>query len=241
MSFIKIEKFHSAKVKAFFSLRGGGFSKEPFDSFNLGLHTGDDAKVVMQNREKMLQILNLSQMPTFLNQVHSNKVVQLPLENDDRTADASFTNKEFTPCIVLTADCLPVLFANKQGTEIAAAHAGWRGLVAGILENTALQFSSNSEIQAFLAPAIGNKVFEVGAEVKEQFCDLDPSLAVAFQDLAKGKFLADIYLLAKLKLQKLGITEIFGGEHCTYLEKDKFFSYRRDRTTGRMASIIWIE
>ena len=144
----------------------------------------------------------------------------------------------------MTADCLPVLFFNKEGTEVAAAHAGWRGLCDGILEETVAKFKCpTSDIIAWLGPAIGPTAFQVGEEIIEQFCAFDSNAKLAFTpDLTtSGKFLGNLYQLATQRLNKLGITEISGGGHCTYTEQDKFFSYRRDKKTGRMASLIWIE
>lgn len=229
-------------LHAFTTTRTGGVSQAPFDSFNLGDHVGDELERVQQNRKHLVALANLPQFPLFLNQTHSTKVIRLPYQQSDLEADAVYTDKPNQVCLVMTADCLPVLFCNQQGNEVAAAHAGWRGLCDGILEATVAEFKSPTEqIQAWLGPAIGPTAFQVGEEVVEQFCAVDPQARQAFinDPNASGKFLGNLYQLAQMRLQKLGISQILGGDFCTYNDRERFFSYRRDHKTGRMASLIW--
>ena len=231
-------------IKALMTVRTGGVSLPPFDSFNLGDHVCDDPKAVQQNRSLLVDKFDLPHPPLFLTQTHSTKVIELPFTGSNVEADAVYTQQANQVCLVMTADCLPVLFFNKEGTEVAAAHAGWRGLCDGILEETVAKFKCpTSDIIAWLGPAIGPTAFQVGEEIIEQFCAFDSNAKLAFTpDLTtSGKFLGNLYQLATQRLNKLGITEISGGGHCTYTEQDKFFSYRRDKKTGRMASLIWIE
>ncbi|WP_226395727.1 peptidoglycan editing factor PgeF [Haemophilus sp. Marseille-Q0026] len=231
-------------IKALTTVRSGGVSLPPFDSFNLGDHVCDDPKAVQQNRSLLVDKFDLPHQPFFLIQTHSTKVIELPFTGSNVEADAVYTQQANQVCLVMTADCLPVLFFNKEGTEVAAAHAGWRGLCDGILEETVAKFKCpTSDIIAWLGPAIGPTAFQVGEEIIEQFCAFDSNAKLAFTpDLTtSGKFLGNLYQLATQRLNKLGITEISGGGHCTYTEQDKFFSYRRDKKTGRMASLIWIE
>ncbi|MCA6222901.1 purine nucleoside phosphorylase YfiH [Photorhabdus antumapuensis] len=228
-------------VKACSSTRLGGISLSPYDSLNLGKHVGDKPDIVEQNRHILAKMAELPQQPVWLEQVHGTRVVRLndqPLE--DNRADAVYTNIPGQVCAVMTADCLPVLFCSSAGDEVAAAHAGWRGLCAGVLENTITQFKAKpNQIQAWLGPAIGAKKFEVGNEVLEAFTIQHADLSQAFTPFGE-KYLADIYLLAKLKLQSVGVKAIFGGSECTVSNKEKFFSYRRDGITGRMATLIWL-
>lgn len=231
-------------IHAFTTVRTGGVSKPPFDSFNLGDHVNDSPKDVAQNRALLVEKFHLPQSPLFLTQTHSTRVLELPYSGKDIEADAVYTNQPNQVCLVMTADCLPILFVSKDGKEIAAAHAGWRGLCDGVLEATVEKFQCPSnEISAWLGPAIGAKAFQVGKEVIEQFCAFDPRAEEAFiqDNSTNGKFLGNLYQIATQRLNKLGITEISGGEYCTYTQKDLFFSYRRDKQTGRMATLIWKE
>ncbi|MGQ0285728.1 peptidoglycan editing factor PgeF [Pasteurellaceae bacterium 22721_9_1] len=232
------------QVHAFTTFRQGGVSQAPYDSFNLGDHVGDDKNSVKINRTLLTEKFALPHMPLFLNQTHSTKVIQLPYYETDLNADAVYSNQPNQVCLVMTADCLPVLFCNKTGNEVAAAHAGWRGLCDGILEQTVAQFQSpTNEIIAWFGPAIGPTAFQVGQDVVDQFVAQDPQAISAFtkDENNAGKYFGNLYQLATQRLHKLGITEISGGEHCTYLDKERFFSYRRDNKTGRMASLIWFE
>jgi YfiH family protein len=230
-----------AGVGACSSTRVGGVSASPWDSLNLGAHCGDNPEHVEENRRRFYEASELPSRPVWLEQVHGNAVLTLTGgEYDSKRADASYSNKPGLVCAVMTADCLPVLFCNQAGTEVAAAHAGWRGLCDGVLEQTVAQFQDKPEnILAWLGPAIGPQAFEVGPEVREAFMDKDAKADSAFRP-AGEKYFADIYQLARQRLANLGVTQVFGGERCTLSENDDFFSYRRDRTTGRMASFIWL-
>ncbi|MCK3657728.1 laccase [Pasteurellaceae bacterium Pebbles2] len=232
------------QVHALTTVRSGGVSLAPFDSFNLGNHVGDDKTAVQKNRVLLTEKFALPQAPLFLNQTHSTRIISLPYSGDDLNADAVYTNQPKQVCLVMTADCLPVLFTNKNGTEVAAAHAGWRGLCDGVLEETVRCFQSPpNEIIAWFGPAIGATAFQVGQDVVEQFVAKDPQAIQAFRPdpTTQGKYLGNIYQLATQRLNALGITQISGGEHCTVNEAERFFSYRRDGKTGRMASLIWFE
>ncbi|OWF74525.1 hypothetical protein B4903_20865 [Yersinia frederiksenii] len=230
-----------ASVKACSTTRHGGISEFPYDSLNLGTHVGDIAATVITNRQRLVEQGQLPQMPVWLEQVHGTRVLHLDGSAiSDVQADAVYSRVAGQVCAVMTADCLPVLFCSLAGDEVAAAHAGWRGLCAGVLEQTMAQFNAApSSIIAWLGPAIGPQQFEVGEEVKQAFIDIDTQAAAAFIP-AGTKYLADIYLLARQRLQAAGIHAIYGGDHCTVSEKQQFFSYRRDGITGRMASLVWL-
>ncbi|AFJ46084.1 purine nucleoside phosphorylase YfiH [Shimwellia blattae] len=230
-----------ANVRACSSTRTGGVSEGAYRSMNLGAHCGDNPAHVEENRQRLYTAAGMPSRPVWLEQVHGKAVLQLdggPYTS--KRADASWTCKPATVCAVMTADCLPVLFCNSAGTEIAAAHAGWRGLCEGVLEETIACFADQPEnIMAWLGPAIGPQAFEVGPEVREAFMAKDAAAGAAFRP-AGLKYYADIYQLARQRLARAGVTRIFGGEHCTWTESDTFFSYRRDKVTGRMASFIWL-
>jgi YfiH family protein len=229
-----------ANVRAFTTTRSGGFSQGQWSSLNLGNHCGDNPDHVKRNR-KLLQTL-LPGEPRWLNQVHGKSVLRWDDASDaSREADAIIGNQTGQVCAVLTADCLPVLFCNKVGTEVAAAHAGWRGLAAGVLEATVSAMACDpAELMAWLGPAIGPLAFEVGNDVYDSFVNTNTKSATAF--VRHGdRWLADLYKLAGLALTRAGIEQISGGQHCTYSKHDKFFSFRRDGVTGRMASIIWMK
>ncbi|MGV6989833.1 peptidoglycan editing factor PgeF [Testudinibacter sp. P80/BLE/0925] len=244
MEFLKPDWNLADNIKALSTLRSGGVSEQPYASFNLGAHVGDLPSAVSANRLHLIKTAALPQAPLYLNQIHSIDVVRLPSDDPAPNADAAYTDQAGQVCLVMTADCLPVLFASAQGNEVAAAHAGWRGLCDGILENTLAQFKTEpSQIVAWLAPAIGANAFQVGPEVRSAFMQQDPQAASAFKtDLTSPqKYFADLYLLARQRLQKCGLQQIYGGEYCTVSDKTRFFSYRRDGVTGRMASLIWFE
>lgn len=230
-----------ANVKAVSTTRLGGYSVLPFAGFNLGSHVGDVAETVQRNRQWLQQRADMPAAPFWLNQVHSATVVVLPGNQPVPAADAAFTGQRQQICTVMTADCLPVLFCDRQGTQVAAAHAGWRGLCDGVLENTLQHFTDAGQVLAWLGPAISQQAFEVGDEVREAFIRCQPEAAKAFISHTAGKWLADLYLLARLRLQDAGVYAIYGGEYCTYRQSELFFSYRRDGQTGRMASCIWLE
>jgi len=227
-------------VKALSTTRVGGFSQAPFCSNNLGLHVGDDMARVQENRALLAQ--RLPSAPVWLEQQHTTTVVDASIELAlPAIADASFSRVEHVVCCVMTADCLPILLTNKQGSQVAAVHAGWRGLCDGIIEQTIATFLCQpSDIIVWLGPAIGPIAFEVGDDVLERFCVLNTDDQQCF--IPHGtRYLADIYQLARNRLQRLGVTDISGGEHCTHAEPQHFFSYRRDGQTGRMASLIWLD
>lgn len=227
-------------VKSLVSTRKGGVSNAPYERFNLGDHVGDDPDAVMKNRQ--ILAMSLPQSPMWLTQTHSTTVVKSSEYLGLCEADASYTNEANIVSVVMTADCLPVLFCDDKGSQVAAAHAGWRGLLDGILEQTVACFSESSTILAWLGPAIGPDAFEVGQEVKDMFCQKHPQVEGCFKpSKQQGKWLADLYGLARYRLQAIGVTQVYGGEFCTFYEAGRFFSYRRDGVTGRMASCIWLE
>lgn len=231
-------------VTAVTTLRKGGFSQAEFSEYNLAEHVGDDPVAVKANRAKLLAELQLPAQPVWLEQVHSNRVI---CADDAATgkivqADASISRKKGVVCAVMTADCLPVFFCNLAGTEVAVAHAGWRGLHAGILTNTVKTMSAPAaEIQVNLGPAIGPQFFEVGGEVFHAFVSKNSSNAAAFVATKEDHYLCDIYQLARIELQSIAVEKISGGDYCTYGEENRFYSYRRQQVTGRMASLIWLK
>lgn len=237
-----------AAVGALSTTRRGGISAAPYGDgagnggggLNLGLHVGDDAGRVMQNRA-LLQA-QLPAAPVWLNQVHGSHVVDAAAVAGVPDADASFTTRPGVVCAIMTADCLPVLFADAAGAVVGAAHAGWRGLAQGVLQNTVARMREvgAGDISAWLGPAIGPRAFEVGTEVRSAFVDADPAAAPAFVVHPGGKFFADIYQLARLALAGCGVRQVGGGDFCTVSDSARFYSYRRDRVTGRMATLIWI-
>lgn len=229
-----------ARVKCLMTTREGGVSQAPWTCLNLGDHVGDDPLHVAANRARLRR--QLPAEPGWLRQVHSARVVELGREPNPE-ADASFTRESGQVCAVLTADCLPVLLCDRAGSVVAAAHAGWRGLAGGVLESTvaAMQVPPQG-ILAWLGAAIGPQAFEVGDEVREAFVAQYPQAAAAFvSQPTPGKWLADIYQLARIRLAHAGVQAIHGGGRCTFSEADSFFSYRRDGVTGRMAALIWLE
>ena len=230
-------------INAIMTTRQGGFSRAPFDSMNLGEHVDDDLQAVAKNRASLKQKLNLSSEPFWLTQVHGVEIANADQQSKGIVeADASVAHKQGSVCAVMTADCLPVLFCNQNGTAIAAAHAGWRGLHAGVLEQTVSSLNCPAnEVMAWFGVAIGSDYFEVGGEVREAFISVQDAAENAFVPSANaGKWLANIYLLARLRLQAIGVTTISGGEYCSYQDKKHFYSYRREAKTGRMASLIWM-
>ena len=231
-------------IHAFTTPREGGVSLAPYFSFNLGDHVGDNKSAVKTNRTLLVEKFGLPQTPIFLTQTHSTRVIQLPYSGQNIEADAVYTNVPHQVCAVMTADCLPVLFTTASCNEVAAAHAGWRGLCDGILEETVKYFQAKPEdIIAWFGPAIGPTAFQVGIDVVKQFVAVDEKAKLAFQPdaIEEGKYLGNLYQIASQRLNNLGITQIYGGNHCTFNEKELFFSYRRDNQTGRMASLIWFE
>lgn len=225
-------------VRACVTTRAGGVSQTPFDGLNLGDHVEDEPQAVTENRRLLVERLGCR--PAWLKQVHSPDVVaadpaQVP------TADASWTATPGTACAVLTADCLPALFCDRAGTRVAAAHAGWRGLAGGVLENTVAALGGKpDELLVWLGPAIGPQSFEVGAEVREAFVAQHAEAERAFVPSANaGKYLADLYSLARIRLAAIGVTAVHGGGLDTFSDP-RFFSYRRAARTGRFASLVWL-
>ena len=232
-------------VQAATTSRIGGVSRACYESFNLAEHVGDHPAAVLANRELLLEELALPSEPVWLQQVHGTRVVTLDGLNSDSgeapEGDASVSGEANRVCAVLTADCLPVLLCDRAGTRVAAVHAGWRGLAAGIIEQTVAQMGvPASEIIAWLGPAIGPKAFEVGSDVYSAFVDEDAASAAAFETDDGTLWHADVYQLARRRLARLGINDVYGGGRCTYSEAGMFYSYRRDGNTGRMASLIWL-
>jgi len=218
--------------------RFGGVSEGTYASLNLGAHTGDDPVAVSENRRRFVDKCGLPAEPGWLTQVHGNDIVVDPSPGTE--ADAAITNNAGTVCTVMIADCLPVLLASDDGSEVAAAHAGWRGLAAGVLENAAGAFTlPASRLLAWLGPAISQPAFEVGAEVRQVFTDYQEAAAPFFVANDRDRWQADIFGLARLRLENAGVLRIFGGALCTYSDADRFFSYRRDGQCGRMAGFIF--
>ena len=231
-----------AHVRAVSTLRRGGVSVGDFESFNLAMHVGDDPDAVRDNRRRLRDALHLQREPAWLNQVHGTAVVEAKEFEAPPSADASFTRAPGQPCVVMTADCLPVLLCDRAGTRVAAAHAGWRGLVSGVLKATIEAMNIEcSELLAWMGPAIEQDAFEVGAEVREQFITRDAGDHVAFTANARGRWQADLYELARRELRRLGVSEVHGGGLRCFSDSERFFSYRRNARTGRMATMIWLE
>lgn len=230
-----------ANVQALCTTRAGGVSAAPWDSMNLGDHVGDNHGDVLENRRRLALWAHLEPEQFFwLQQVHGTDVVTLPAAQ--QIADAAVADRPGHVCAMLTADCLPVLFCDRAGTRVAAAHAGWRGLAAGILENTVQHFETVEDVMAWIGPAIGPQKFEVGPEVREQFLDFSPhsDRFFAMSPDRPGHFLADLYGLARFRLKQVGVSLVYGGGFCTASDPQQFFSYRRNGQTGRMASCIWL-
>ncbi len=229
-----------ANVRALQTTRNGGVSQGPWASFNLGDHVGDDPAAVAANRALLASALPAE--PLWLTQVHGTVAVDAEKMHKTAVADAAFARQAGQVCVVMTADCLPVLFCDRRGTVVAAAHAGWRGLLAGVLERTVDAMKvPPADLLVWLGPAIGPRCFEVGDEVRRAFVTADPGASLAFVPGAAGKWLCDIYLLARQRLGALGVLSVSGGGACTVSESERYFSYRRDGVTGRMASLIWLE
>jgi polyphenol oxidase len=238
-----------AGVRIAMTDRHGGVSSAPYDSLNLGCHVGDDIDKVLANRDLLARQLKLPAQPVWLEQVHGTRVLDLDgLLADCRDgtsfiADGSYSSQTGRVCVVMTADCLPVLLCNASGTEVSALHAGWRGLCDGIIEQGVSYFSSSpQQLIAYLGPAIGVQAFEVGPEVRQAFVDNHPQASCHFRPVhGSDRYMADLVGLASLRLRLLGIEQIYSADLCTYSNSDDFFSYRRDTVTGRQASLIWLE
>ncbi|TAN65908.1 MAG: hypothetical protein EPN17_15260 [Methylobacter sp.] len=257
-----------ANVHAATTLRSGGVSCGAYASLNPAMHVGDDADLVKQNRRIVKEWLGLPDDPVWLEQIHSNRAVQAVKTGPLQQADAAYTTEAGVVCAVLTADCLPLLVCSTDGSRVAAIHAGWRGLLAGVIGNTitAMKIPLDSpfskgeasgrptniepnsplckrgargDFLVWLGPAIGPDCFEVGAEVRDAFLQKSAAFMTAFKAQGNGQWLADIYQLARIDLAMLGIDKVYGGGFCTVTEQERFYSYRRDKQTGRMATLIW--
>lgn len=251
-----------ARVRAAFTLRTGGVSLAPYESLNLGAHVGDVAAAVAENRRRVRQRLGLPGEPAWLQQVHGVGVADL----DDAaragdaavldgvvtaagsptsgapSADASVTRVAGRVCVIQVADCMPVLFAARDGSAVGAAHAGWRGLAGGVLEETVRALGvAPEQLIAWLGPTISQRHFEVGDDVRTAFVSRDPDAATAFETNARGRWQCDLYVLAKRRLAAIGVQDVSGGGWCTYADAARFFSFRRDGQCGRMAALIWME
>ncbi len=238
-------------VRAAFTLRSGGVSRGSWGTLNLGAHVGDAPEAVRENRRRVRAGLDLAREPAWLGQVHGVEVADLdvlpagsaseghPGAHPPR-ADAALTRQRGLACAVLVADCMPVLFAARDGSAVAAAHAGWRGLAAGVLEATVAALGvPPRELVAWLGPAIGPRHFEVGPEVRDAFAGREPADAPAFQANARGRWQCDLVALARARLERLGLPAPAGGAWCTYADAERFFSHRRDGQCGRMAALVW--
>ncbi len=229
-------------VRAVSTTRVGGFSSFPYESLNLGDHVGDDPARVRRNREYLMQRLGLVSEPSWLQQVHGCEVVVYGRTGQPPRADAVTAVASGEICAVLTADCLPVLLCDRSGKQVAAVHAGWRGLQAGVIESAVASFGDSPDrILAWLGPAIGPEAFEVGSEVRDAFMHSRPRDERAFSPGRNNRWMADIYQLARNRLKRCDVSFVGGGEYCTCSDPERFFSYRRDGKTGRMASLIWID
>lgn len=225
-------------IRAISTYRTGGVSQTPYDTLNFGQHVGDDPDTVRANRKALQEHLNLPSEPVWLDQVHGRHVINAADPTATRTADAAYTEVPGVVCAVMTADCLPVLLYSPESRKIAAVHAGWKGLAGGVIDATVTAMAE-SRLLAWLGPCIGPEAFEVGGEVRQTFIDQSQQFEAGFVSGGQDKWLADLSLLAKIALGKLGIDQVYGGGWCTYKQTEHFFSYRRDRTTGRMATLIW--
>lgn len=234
-------------IQSCITTRSDGYSVGNYSSNNFGLHVGDDPSQVEANRTQLCNRLGLGQSPQWLEQIHGVKVVNAKSDGLVRTADGSYSNQVGQACLVMTADCLPILLCDKFGTQVAALHCGWRSLAKGICARGLQKFDcAPNDLMAYLGPAISQPHFEVGIDVLEAFFKAARNLrhqdeiASAFISAQRPlHFYADIYALARAELRALGVTDIYGGDYCTFAEVDRFYSYRRDKITGRMASLIW--
>lgn len=228
-------------VRSVITTRRGGVSKAPYDSLNLGDHVGDEETRVEQNRALLREFAALPADPHWLRQIHGCGVAQCGPDAVPVEADASTTTVAGRVCAVLTADCLPLLICNRSGSRVAAVHAGWRGLNDGVVEATLARFDNHDdELLVWLGPAIGPKAFEVGSEVRDAFLSTDLKAEAGFRPGRPGHWLADLYFLARRRLSNPQVVYIGGGDYCTLSDSQRFFSYRRDGITGRMASLIWL-
>ncbi|MGO9037425.1 MAG: peptidoglycan editing factor PgeF [Steroidobacteraceae bacterium] len=229
-------------VCALSTQRGGGVSAAPYATLNLGDHVGDLSAAVAENRRRLRIAADLPAEPRWLAQVHGIRVADLDVGGSTASADGAHTRRPGRICAILSADCLPLLFAAESGEAVAAAHAGWRGLAGGVIEATVRALALDpGTLLAWLGPAIGPRHFEIGPEVREELLRGDGGAEAAFTPNARGRFMADLQALARRRLARLGIERIYGGGECTFSHPDKYFSHRRDGRTGRQATLIWLK
>jgi len=231
-----------AAIRAAFTIRAGGVSNGPYAGLNLGRNCGDDPAAVGENRRLLAEHLRLPAAPEWLRQVHGTRVLSLPHQQPEPEADGVFTTRTDVVCAVQSADCLAVLFCDQDASVVAAAHAGWRGLCAGVLESTVAALPvAPARLMAWIGPAIGPEAFEVGAEVRAAFVAADPAAASCFRSVAQpDKYFGDLFALARQRLTRAGITQVYGGGISTHADPASFYSFRRDGVCGRMAALIWI-
>lgn len=235
----------ATQVRAVCTTRHGGVSTGPYASMNPADHVGDDPGAVLANRQRLQQVLQLPAAPRWLQQVHGTTVIdagEAVAVDAAPVADAAWCSQTGVVCAVLTADCLPVLLCDTAGRHVAALHAGWRGLAAGVIEQTidALRQPGES-LLAWFGPAIGPATYQVGDEVRETFLTHDRQAKAAFRPGPDGSWMADLYLLARQRLAERGVSAVYGGHECSFTDAQRFFSYRRDGVTGRMATLIWLQ
>ena len=228
-----------AGVRSWQSTRSGGVSRGDYSSFNLALHVGDSDLHVAENRQRLARALDLPAEPSWLEQVHGHRILDFD-RGDSGAADGAVTSKPGVVLAIMTADCLPVLLASKNGQRIAVAHAGWRGLASGVIGNAVRALGGEpGDLVAWLGPAIAQPAFEVGDEVRAAFVDRDPALAAAFESNPRGRWQADLFALARSALERSGVHRVHGDVTCTYTEAETYFSHRRQAPCGRMATLIW--
>jgi YfiH family protein len=228
-----------ASVRAGTSTRLGGHSLPPFDTLNLALHVGDMSETVHLNRSCLSRLLKLPSTPVWLEQVHGNRIVTEP-DLDNNNADGIYSEKVGVVCVIMTADCVPLLLCNDKGTKVAAVHAGWRGYCAGVIDK-ALSLFGEDDLLAWIGPHIGADHYEVGDDVRSACLQKDPQLAHAFQPNQRGRWQANLETMVRHNLADAGVNRVFSSNYCTYSEADKFYSYRRNPQTGRTASMIWMD
>lgn len=226
-------------VRAASTLRSGGFSQGAYAGLNLGAHVGDDPAHVAANRRLLREALNLPAEPLWLHQVHGTGVIDAD-KSASLTGDAAVTRLAGAVCAVMTADCLPILLCDRSGSCVAAVHAGWRGLAGGVVE-AAVAALDGTDLMAWLGPAIGPESFEVGEDVRRVFCDRAGDCSSAFNRTSGDRWRADLYEIARRVLRRAGVRDVYGGGYCTHADPERFYSYRRDGRTGRMATLIWRE
>ncbi|MGB1800376.1 MAG: peptidoglycan editing factor PgeF [Gammaproteobacteria bacterium] len=228
-------------IRAGTTLRTGGHSQQPYDELNLALHVNDNPEDVKKNRSTLIENLHLQSEPVWLNQIHSSKIICINNAPENLEADASYTTEKNKVCSVMTADCVPVLFCNQEGTKVAAVHAGWRGICGGIVENSIKTLASAESLLAWIGPCISANHYEVGKEVYESCTNHSTLLEKAFEQRDENHWSCDLVKIINILLKNCGVGSIYECNLCTYEKPDLFFSYRRDGDTGRTASMIWME